>query len=52
MGNGDEAFSSLSKAILPFLQLVPEYCDKIKNFLGNGEKGKKKIEQIISSFTE
>lgn len=52
MGNGDEAFSSLSKAILPFLQLVPEYSDKIKNFLGNGEKGKKKIEQIISSFTE
>ena len=36
MGNGDEAFSSLSKAILPFLQLIPEYSDKIKNFLGNG----------------
>jgi len=36
MGNGDEAFSSLSKAILPFLQLLPEYSDKIKNFLGNG----------------
>ncbi|MFW9947305.1 MAG: SPFH domain-containing protein [Candidatus Odinarchaeota archaeon] len=36
MGNGDEAFSSLSKAILPFLQLLPEYSDKIKNFLGTG----------------
>ncbi|MFX0033549.1 MAG: SPFH domain-containing protein [Promethearchaeota archaeon] len=36
MGNGDEAFSSLSKAILPFLQLLPEYSDKIKNFLSNG----------------
>jgi hypothetical protein len=52
MGNGDEAFSSLSKAILPFLQLVPEYSDKIKNFLGNGEKPKKKIKEIISSFAE
>ncbi|MFX0057705.1 MAG: SPFH domain-containing protein [Candidatus Heimdallarchaeota archaeon] len=37
MGNGDEAFSSLSRAILPFLQLVPEYSDKIKKFLGNGD---------------
>ncbi|MFX1586673.1 MAG: hypothetical protein ACFFC1_00845, partial [Promethearchaeota archaeon] len=36
MGNGNEAFSSLSKAILPFLQLLPEYSDKIKNFLGDG----------------
>lgn len=42
MGNGDEAFSSLSKAILPFLQLVPEYSDKIKNFLGNGNMAKVK----------
>jgi len=41
MGNGDEAFSSLSKAILPFLQLLPEYSDKIKNFLGNGDMSSK-----------
>jgi flotillin len=37
MGNGDEAFSALSKAILPFMQLLPEYSDKIKKFLGNGD---------------
>jgi flotillin len=37
MGNGDEAFSALSRAILPFLQLLPEYSDKIKRFLGNGD---------------
>jgi regulator of protease activity HflC (stomatin/prohibitin superfamily) len=42
MGNGDDAFSSLSKAILPFLQILPEYSDKIKNFLGNGDFSKVK----------
>jgi flotillin len=52
MGNGDETFSALSKAILPFLQLLPEYSDKIKNFLGNGEPRKKKLQQIIEGFTE
>jgi flotillin len=52
MGSGDEAFSALSKAILPFLQLLPEYSDKIKNFLGNGEPRKKKLQQIIEGFTE
>jgi len=52
MGSGDEAFSALSKAILPFLQLLPEYSDKIKNFLGDGEPKKKKIQQIIEGFTE
>ncbi len=46
MGNGDEAFSSLSKAILPFLQLLPEYSDKIKNFLGNGDL-KSKVKELI-----
>ncbi|MHA1235914.1 MAG: SPFH domain-containing protein, partial [Promethearchaeota archaeon] len=46
MGNGDEAFSSLSKAILPFLQLLPEYSDKIKNFLGNGDL-KSKVQELI-----
>ena len=46
MGSGDEAFSSLSKAILPFLQLLPEYSDKIKNFLGNGDL-KNKIQELI-----
>lgn len=41
MGNGEEAFSSLSKAILPFMQLLPEYSDKIKKFLGNGDMASK-----------
>jgi len=36
MGDGNEAFSSISKAILPFLQLLPEYSDKIKDFFNNG----------------
>jgi len=49
MGNGDEAFSSLSKAILPFLQLLPEYSDKIKNFLGDGDIAKKKVKELIAA---
>ena len=36
IGNGNDAFSSISKAILPFLQLLPEYSDQIKNFFGKG----------------
>jgi len=47
MGNGDEAFSSLSKAILPFLQLLPEYSDKIKNFLGNGDMSSK-VKELLT----
>jgi regulator of protease activity HflC (stomatin/prohibitin superfamily) len=43
MGNGDESFSALSRAIIPFLQILPEYSDKIKNFLGNGGKGIKEV---------
>jgi len=46
MGDGNEAFSSLSRAILPFLQLLPEYSDKIKDFFNNG--GAKKIEEILA----
>ena len=46
MGNGEESFSSLSKAILPFLQLLPEYSDKIKKFFGNGES--MKIGEILT----
>ena len=46
MGNGEESFSSLSKAILPFLQLLPEYSDKIKKFFGNGEN--LKIGEILT----
>ena len=46
MGNGDDAFSSLSKAILPFLQLLPEYSDKIENFLGNGDL-KSKVQEFL-----
>jgi len=45
MGDGNEAFSSLSRAILPFLQLLPEYSDKIKDFFNNG--GKEKIKEIL-----
>ena len=47
MGSGDEAFSSLSKAILPFLQLLPEYSDKIKNFLGNGDM-QSKVKELLT----
>ncbi len=50
MGNGDEAFGSLAKSILPFLQLLPEYSDKIKNFLGDGDKSK--VQEIISTFAK
>jgi len=45
MGDGNEAFSSLSKAIMPFLQLLPEYSDKIKDFFKNG--GAEKIKEIL-----
>jgi len=47
MGSGDEAFSLLSKAILPFLQLLPEYSDKIKNFLGNGDV-QSKVKELLA----
>ncbi len=47
MGSGDEAFSSLSKAILPFLQLLPEYSDTIKNFLGNGDI-QSKVKELLT----
>ncbi|MHA1671615.1 MAG: SPFH domain-containing protein [Promethearchaeota archaeon] len=47
MGNGDEAFSSLSKAILPFMQLLPEYSDKIKKFLGNGDMASK-VKELLT----
>ncbi|MFX1322404.1 MAG: SPFH domain-containing protein [Promethearchaeota archaeon] len=45
MGDGNEAFSSLSRAILPFLQLLPEYSDKIKEFFNNG--GAEKIKELL-----
>jgi len=44
-GDGNEAFSSLTRAILPFLQLLPEYSDKIKDFFNNG--GTEKIREIL-----
>ncbi|MBN1215710.1 MAG: hypothetical protein JXA99_09775, partial [Candidatus Lokiarchaeota archaeon] len=43
MGSGDEAFGSLSRAIMPFLQLLPEYSDQIKKLFGNGNGKEKKI---------
>jgi len=45
IGNGNEAFSSISKAIIPFLQLLPEYSDKIKSYFGNG--GLEKAKQVL-----
>jgi len=45
MGDGNEAFSSLSKAIMPFLQLLPEYSDTIKQFFNNG--GAAKIKELL-----
>ncbi|MFX0139680.1 MAG: SPFH domain-containing protein [Candidatus Hodarchaeota archaeon] len=36
MGDGNDTFGTLSKALLPFLQLLPEYSDQIKKFFGNG----------------
>jgi len=48
MGNGEDVFSSLSKSLLPFLQLLPEYSDQIKNFFGNG--GVKKVKELVSKI--
>ncbi|MFX0041964.1 MAG: SPFH domain-containing protein [Candidatus Hodarchaeota archaeon] len=45
MGDGNETFSSLSRAIMPFLQLLPEYSDKIKDFFNNG--GAKKLKEVL-----
>jgi hypothetical protein len=45
MGDGNEAFSSISKSIMPFLQLLPEYSDKIKEFFDNG--GAEKLKEIL-----
>ncbi|MHA1270960.1 MAG: SPFH domain-containing protein [Candidatus Helarchaeota archaeon] len=42
MGNGDESFSSISKAILPFLLLLPEY----RNLFQNNEI---RTEELISN---
>ena len=46
MGDGNEAFSSLSKSIMPFLQLLPEYSDQIKNFFGNGKP--KELQKLLA----
>ncbi|MFX1237567.1 MAG: SPFH domain-containing protein [Promethearchaeota archaeon] len=48
LGDGDNAFNSLSKAILPFLQLLPEYSDKIKNFFDNGDSIK--LKELVSKI--
>ncbi|MFX1406776.1 MAG: SPFH domain-containing protein [Promethearchaeota archaeon] len=50
MGTGDEAFSALSRAILPFLQLVPEYSDKIKRFLGTSDLTN--IKELVSNISK
>ena len=36
IGDGNESFNSLSKAIMPFLQLLPEFSEEVKKFFGNG----------------
>jgi len=46
MGDGNEAFSSLSKSIMPFLQLLPEYTDQIKNIFGNGNP--KELQKLLA----
>ncbi len=33
MGKGEDTFSSLANGIMPFLQLLPEFSDKIKAFV-------------------
>ncbi len=46
MGDGNEAFSSLSRSIMPFLQLLPEYSDQIKNIFGNGKP--KELQKLLA----
>jgi regulator of protease activity HflC (stomatin/prohibitin superfamily) len=36
IGDGNESFNSLSKAIMPFLQLLPEFSEEVEKFFGNG----------------
>jgi metallophosphoesterase superfamily enzyme len=45
MGDRNETFSSLSKAIFPFLQLLPEYSDQIKKLFGNGNM--KELQKVL-----
>lgn len=47
LGNGNETFGALSKAIIPFLELLPEYSDKIKKFVGEG-----KLSEIVAKKTK
>ncbi len=46
MGDGNEAFSSLSRSIMPFLQLLPEFSDQIKNIFGNGKP--KELQNLLA----
>ena len=46
MGDGNEAFSSLSRSIMPFLQLLPEFSDQIKNIFGNGKP--KELQKLLA----
>ena len=46
MGDGNEAFSSLSRSIMPFLQLLPEYSEQIKNIFGNGKP--KELQKLLA----
>lgn len=47
MGNGNEAFSSLAKSIMPFMQLLPEFSDQIKNLFGNGNGKIKELQKVL-----
>ncbi len=47
VGNGNDAFSSISKAIIPFLEVLPDYQEKIKKFVGeDGSKAKELLAKI------
>jgi regulator of protease activity HflC (stomatin/prohibitin superfamily) len=46
IGDGNEAFSSLSRSIMPFLQLLPEFSDQIKNIFGNGKP--KELQNLLA----
>jgi len=50
VGDGNQAFGSISKAIIPFLQLLPEYSEEIKKFFGNGGVKTNKTKEILAKM--
>lgn len=47
IGDGNEAYGSFTKMLMPFLQLLPEYSDQIKKFFGNNGDAKKLKELMV-----